>query len=413
MVGDYFILTVFPNIPWEILLKIEYLTFILPVVLFSLFLHRLFPFEINRTALRIYLGISALLALFVIITAVRIFSWIIIPFQVLLISWCSYLLVVLILAVKRKRRGSIFLLLGGMALFLSGLNDILYNNLLLNTGMLFPLGMFVFILFQALVMAQRSSTAYFQVEELSTNLERQVKQRTGELLHKNNQLKQLLHILCHDLQNPLANIRSIIDLSLADPRLFTEMAPYAATAVENGLAIIELIRGIRVLEDKPLTLSLESLNLMEMVTASEQLLSQQITRKKITIEKKIDSDIRVKVERTSFVNSVLNNILTNAIKYSFEGGLIRIEASRENGHIVLSIIDTGIGMPQTLLEDLFNLEKSTSRNGTAGETGTGFGMPLVRTLVTAYGGVVDAISREERESASGHGTEVRLVLQSA
>lgn len=413
VVGDYYILSVFPDLPWELLLKIEYLTFLLPLFVFSLFLNAFFPGEINLPALKIFSGLTLLPSLFVLVTKVRFFSWVTVPYQIIGVAWGVYLAFVLALAVKRQRKGSLLLLFGELALFISGVNDILYNNLILKTGMFFPLGMFVFILFLAFVMAQRSAIAFFTVEQLSTNLEHEVKERTGELSLSNNQLKQLLHILCHDLQNPLFNIQSIIQISQDNPELFSEMVPHASSAVTNGLAIIQMVRNISVLDRKKLRLELEDLNLSELVQASVQMLSQQIEKKGIGIEKQIDNEIGIRVERISFINSVLNNILTNAIKFSHTGSTIRIEAFKQDGKVILSVKDTGIGMPQILLNDLFNLEKATSRIGTAGETGTGFGMPLVKTFITAYGGTIEVLSKDEKQNKSEHGTEIRLVLNSA
>ncbi len=411
VVGDYFILTIFPQIPWEILLKIEYISILLPITLFSLFLISIYPQEINQTATRVFTGITLCLSLFVLVTPVLIFSWILNPFQVLVLGWGIYLLIVLIMTVKRKREGAVFLLFGGFALFITGLNDILYNNLLIGTGMLFPLGMFIFILFQAFVLARRTSSAFFSVELLSENLEIQVIQRTRELSAKNNQMKQLLHVLCHDLQNPLANIQSIITASVKDPELFKQMIPHAASSVNNGMATIELIREIQILEAKQISLPLDSFNLLKLVEDSEQMLSQRLKQKSLTFEKEVDGTLQVRVERTSFVNSVLNNILTNAIKFSGGGSTIRVEGHQTNGNVVLSIVDKGIGIPPSLLADLFNLEKSTSRAGTEGETGTGFGMPLVKTFIEAYGGRIEVFSREALEG-SDHGTEIRLILKS-
>jgi signal transduction histidine kinase len=83
------------------------------------------------------------------------------------------------------------------------------------------------------------------------------------------------------------------------------------------------------------------------------------------------------------------------------------------GMVRLSVRDHGIGMPGGLLADLFDVRKTTSRPGTAGEKGTGFGMPLVRRLLTAYGGSIEVSSVDEDTGAADHGTEARLLLRRA
>jgi signal transduction histidine kinase len=71
----------------------------------------------------------------------------------------------------------------------------------------------------------------------------------------------------------------------------------------------------------------------------------------------------------------------------------------------LSIVDQGIGIPAEILENLFSLSKKTSRPGTEGESGTGFGMPLVYATMKAYGG------RIEIESAENQGTTFKLFFR--
>lgn len=408
-VGEYAILTLFPWIPWEVLLKIEYLTFIWPAALFGHFLVALYPREIRLFPVRVYTGITIATSLVILFLPVRVFSFVTMPFQIMLVTWSVYLSYVLVMAMKRRRLGGAELFVGGIVLFAVGVNDILYNNLILQTGMLLPFGMFIFILMEALVLSRMTADALFTVEKLSNTLDLKVKQRTRELLVSNNQMKQLLHILCHDLQNPLSSIQSIIGLSRDDPKLFSEMAPYASTAVDNGLAIIDLVREIRLLEEKKLSLSLESLPLLELVQESERMLSQKTAAKSITIKTHVDVDIRICVERTSFVNSVLNNILTNAIKFSYPNSVVEISAESKNGTILLSVKDSGIGMSESMVRDLFNLDKSSSRTGTAGETGTGFGMPLVKKFIRAYRGKIEVFSKEAAVSED-HGTEVRMTF---
>ncbi len=70
--------------------------------------------------------------------------------------------------------------------------------------------------------------------------------------------------------------------------------------------------------------------------------------------------------------------------------------------------DFGIGIPADLLDDLFDISKATSRSGTGGESGTSFGMPLMKKFVTAYGGRIQVESSTEESGSSEHGTEVIL-----
>jgi signal transduction histidine kinase len=111
---------------------------------------------------------------------------------------------------------------------------------------------------------------------------------------------------------------------------------------------------------------------------------------------------------------VINNILTNAIKFSRLGSEVEINASYENrlNKARISIKDHGIGMPKSLIEKIFDISEQTSRTGTSGEIGTGFGMPLVKKFVSEYGGQIEVRSVEEHENSMSHGTEFIILLES-
>ena len=84
---------------------------------------------------------------------------------------------------------------------------------------------------------------------------------------------------------------------------------------------------------------------------------------------------------------------------------------QDGDYAAISIRDFGVGMSERLLGDLFDLNKKTSRPGTEKESGTGFGMPLIKKFMTAYGGSIAIESTEESANAGDHGTEVRLKLK--
>jgi signal transduction histidine kinase len=65
------------------------------------------------------------------------------------------------------------------------------------------------------------------------------------------------------------------------------------------------------------------------------------------------------------------------------------------------------------LKDLFDISKATSRQGTKGEVGTGFGMPLMRKFVHSYGGEIEISSRDKRSFPDDHGTTIKLTLKAA
>ncbi|MGH6718718.1 MAG: sensor histidine kinase, partial [Alphaproteobacteria bacterium] len=110
---------------------------------------------------------------------------------------------------------------------------------------------------------------------------------------------------------------------------------------------------------------------------------------------------------------VLGNLVSNALKFSHPGSLIRVAAARHGDEVRLSVCDRGMGIPAPLLDDLFRWDRPTAREGTAGEFGTGFGLPLVRRYVEMFGGRITVESRDAADFPDDHGTCVHIALPAA
>jgi signal transduction histidine kinase len=252
----------------------------------------------------------------------------------------------------------------------------------------------------------------FNVQELvarvNTHLENKLYR---ELIEQQNfEHKELLHILCHDLTNPIVGIMGILEL-LEEVTTFEEAKnffKYLNIGARNAYEIIELIRKMQVIEEKKMSLELERLNLFDLFEESMNIIHIRAKDKKISVKREIDKKHFVIVDKTSFINSVLNNLLTNSIKFSKPGSRIEVTSHLEDNNIVLKVKDYGIGMNEDHLETLFNVSKVISRRGTEGEKGTGYGMPLIQKFVHEYGGDISVSSSEDEQD---HGTEVRIVLK--
>jgi len=250
----------------------------------------------------------------------------------------------------------------------------------------------------------------FQIPELLARVRTHLElQESRELIiQKANEQKELLHVLCHDLANPLTSILGVLELLEESPEELPEYAPLMRDAAVNGSNVISLVREMRALAEKPL--KLESINLVDAIKESTSMLSIRLQEKGISLEVDVDPRLTVRAERISFINSVMNNILTNALKFSFPATKIVLKADPEAEQVQISVRDFGIGIPSDLLNDLFDISKATSRPGTGGESGTGFGMPLMKKFVGAYGGSIEVHSSTEGSGAPVQGTEVILLL---
>lgn len=239
--------------------------------------------------------------------------------------------------------------------------------------------------------------------------ERKKAEKTLE--ERNAEQKQMLHILCHDLANPFVNIISILNLCEEDPAFFENVKDNLKISTQNGLDLIALVRELRAIEEGKIKIDLKSHSLYELITESLNILSKKIEDKKIKIQVSANKSITVMVERVSFVNSVLNNLITNAVKFSDVGSSIQIQAEEKKDNILLKVIDQGIGIPEELLKNIFDMTKTTNRKGTEGETGTGFGMPLIKKFIEIYGGEIEIDSQPQTIESGNQGTTVSLLLK--
>lgn len=224
--------------------------------------------------------------------------------------------------------------------------------------------------------------------------------------------KVLLHILSHDLANVFGNVRHCLQLLLEDPDALPEFAPLALQVTNNGIDMITLVRQMHALEEGKV--ERKPVDLREAVQAASLVVRDRREAKNIALQNDVESGWRVQVEPVTFVGSVLANVLTNAIKFSERGQAVsmRAEAMEEEGRVSLVVRDHGMGMPSHVLDQLFDLQQSSSRPGTEGEHGTGFGMPLVKRFIDLYDGAIEVRSWEAGHGAA-RGTEVRIMLDAA
>lgn len=239
-----------------------------------------------------------------------------------------------------------------------------------------------------------------------THLELKFTKQTIETV--SNERKELLHVLCHDLANPFNAMISVLSIA-KDYSKFDSYKKDLCSAAKSGIDIIKLVRDMRSIEEKGMELT--NTSILYSIAQSYFLLNNMFSQKNIELEVKIAEDIEVIAEHSSFINSVLNNIFTNAIKFSHPDSKIIVDSEKKGKFAHISIKDFGIGMSRNMLENLFNIKRNNSRPGTSGEEGTGFGMPIIEKFIKAYGGEIEVFSKDESSNTEDHGTEVRFKLK--
>lgn len=252
----------------------------------------------------------------------------------------------------------------------------------------------------------------FNMKELlvrvNTHIELEFARR--KLFEQRSELNELLHILCHDLSNPLQALNLTLELAEADGESLRpgELSELTGQCID----IIKLIKTLNRLEDGGGELVCSEIDLKEALEESLKTMDYYIRQKGLKVDYEVDEGLTVYSERRSLVNTVINNLLSNAIKFSYSGEKIYITASAIDGQrVLLSVRDSGVGIPETLMEKLFTAGRESTRLGTSGERGTGYGMALVKKFMTAYGGSIELESRVESSTGEPGGTTVKLYFK--
>ena len=221
--GDLFILQIWPSISWQLLVKIEYLTFYLGIPVFFLFVGLQFPDEIDKRASMATAGISTLFVLLVLFTKVETFSASLPYFQPFSLLAMIYVIYGLVLAFIRGEEGSAMVLLGFLAIVVTFVNDMLFVSNVIQTGHYISFGLLIFILTQAFLISIRFSKAYQTIDTQRIKLERtntayhseleSRKSAENEVLQRKEHLEELVEERTNELQ--IANER-LNELSRVD-----------------------------------------------------------------------------------------------------------------------------------------------------------------------------------------------------
>lgn len=192
-------------------------------------------------------------------------------------------------------------------------------------------------------------------------------------------------IIAHDLKNPLFSLLGLLEILVErvegseddeNRQIVMNMNKSAKSLyylLENLLQWSRIQTGK--IEYSPLTLDLKMI--FEVVSA---LYKMTAVNKKISLSYECPENLKVYADE-NLLNTVLRNLISNALKFTPEGGEVLISAEVSGSRVKISVSDTGVGIPQENLEKLFKIDSQVSTSGTNNEPGTGLGLVLCREFV--------------------------------
>jgi len=233
-------------------------------------------------------------------------------------------------------------------------------------------------------------------------LYRQLEERKNSLLLLNETKDKFFSIISHDLRGPANTLNGLIAVS----KIYIDegKADHVAGMVDR---MEHSIGSMIKLLDNLLNWALqqrgqfpylpENLNAKKILESAVDTFEDMATNKKIDLTLEIERDFKLFVDRNT-ISTIIRNLINNAIKFTEEGGKIRVHAepntSMETG--VIKISDSGIGIPKEKLDTLFNLNEKNSTPGTSGEKGLGLGLQLVVEFVALNKGKIEVESEVDK-----------------
>ncbi len=251
--------------------------------------------------------------------------------------------------------------------------------------------------------------------QLNRELEQRVLERTLALENMNHELQALnlskdkfLSVMSHDLRNPLtALLASSGKLSDSpeslNPKQIKQLSQIIHRTSDKLLNQLNEVIEWAKKQSQKASFNPEKVRLWENIEESLELLRPNVKQKRIKLQNNIAKDIEVMAD-TLMLRSIVQNLVTNAIKYTSEGGSVLINAKTDQQMASIFIEDTGVGMTAETKARLFANTGQQSLAGTNDEKGSGLGLLLVNDFVGQHGGKIDV------ESNVGAGTIIRFTI---
>lgn len=211
-----------------------------------------------------------------------------------------------------------------------------------------------------------------------------IEKQKEELQQANATKDKLFSIIGHDLKSPFAAQTSILELILTDYKQYSkddikEILKTIEHSAHQGLDLLGNLLDWSKQQNNLIKQQVAPVRLTSLVNEAKALLAHNLAHKEISLFNEVNPQTTVCAD-SNMIKTVLRNILSNAIKYTNNGGNITISTGSDEHYDLLYISDNGIGMTEEQMSRLFNIENNISTPGTNNEPGTGLGLLLCKEL---------------------------------
>jgi len=239
------------------------------------------------------------------------------------------------------------------------------------------------------------------------NAQQELQRLASELSERNRMQSEFLFTLAHELRNPLAPIRTGLELMRVNPAVAQagDVQGMIKRQVDHMVHLVDDLLDMARLSEGKVELRRSAVLLGEVVQDAVEMSMPLVSAGAHHLEQQLpDVPVPLEVDRHR-IAQVLSNLLNNAAKYTPPGGRIAVEASVLEGEVRIAVTDSGIGIEPGMLSAVFDMYAQVQEHAAMAQGGLGVGLNLVRRLVELHGGRVTAYS-----AGLGQGSRFTVIL---
>jgi len=389
--GSFLLPNLYPSVSWETWKKIEFESVYSMASFFPLYVFHLFREDAPRWPIKFFIATSTLLCVTVLLTPQYVYGRLLEVSHIALLLSFIYAIYSVGKAWRNGNKDARTIFFGVLVSFPFIMAEILKNSAFSPFNIQFmylvEMGVLIFLLFQVYLLANHYAKSYKNLETLNLNLEKMVEERSGELITANRVKDRLLSVVSHDIKSPLNSLRGILHIYNKGAISKEEFTNYSKR-IEDDLGktglLVDNILYWTASQLKGLEVKLEKLDLKDLLKENIELFRTIADNKRVSIQNNLSEHHVVKFDR-DILNLTLRNLISNAIKFSNEGGEIIIHAVDTDEASAIQIVDYGVGMSAETLKSLQYNETTLSAAGTSDEKGTGLGLSFCREYLQKAG----------------------------
>jgi len=240
----------------------------------------------------------------------------------------------------------------------------------------------------------------------------EIKDNELRLIELNASKDKFFSIIAHDLKSPFNSIIGFSELLIetVNEKKFSKVDEIAAIIHNSSSMAMELLANLLTwsqMETGKMTFNPENFDMSEILSDTISLIQPTADQKSIQIESRVSPETKVFADK-KMINTVLRNLVSNAIKFTDAGGIIEISSEISADEVVFTVKDNGVGIPEDRTGKLFTISENISTPGTRQEKGTGLGLMLCKEFIDKNNGKIWVESIVEKGSAFSFSLPVSL-----